>query len=137
MGLLFARRSQDIGSAVGWGVSYGFFWWILGPLTLAPILLGVAPRWTAPAAAALLPSLVGHLAYGAGGVTFHLLEPADALSQSGGDMSPLSCRAMPLIGFPPIHCGRLRVYMEKTPAQVSHELVPMLVRVCDGNDAAV
>lgn len=74
-GLLFARRSHDIGSSVGWGVSYGFFWWILGPLTLAPIMLGVAPRWTAPAAAALLPSLVGHLAYGAGlGVTFHLLE---------------------------------------------------------------
>jgi uncharacterized membrane protein YagU involved in acid resistance len=74
-GLLFARQSHDLGSAVGWGVSYGFFWWILGPLTLAPMLLGVAPRWTAPAAAALLPSLVGHLAYGAGlGVTFHRLE---------------------------------------------------------------
>jgi uncharacterized membrane protein YagU involved in acid resistance len=74
-GLLFARQSHDLGAAVGWGVSYGFFWWILGPLTLAPIMLGAAPRWTAPAAAALLPSLVGHLAYGAGlGVTFHLLE---------------------------------------------------------------
>jgi hypothetical protein len=74
-GLLFARQSHDLGSAVGWGVSYGFFWWILGPLTLAPMLLGLAPRWTAPAAAALLPSLVGHLAYGGGlGVTFHLLE---------------------------------------------------------------
>jgi uncharacterized membrane protein YagU involved in acid resistance len=66
-GLLFARQSHDLGAAVGW--------WILGPLTLAPIMLGAAPRWTAPAAAALLPSLVGHLAYGAGlGVTFHLLE---------------------------------------------------------------
>jgi uncharacterized membrane protein YagU involved in acid resistance len=74
-GLLFARRSHDLGSAVGWGVSYGFFWWMLGPLTFAPILLGAAPRWTAAAAAALLPSLVGHLMYGAAlGVTFHLLE---------------------------------------------------------------
>jgi hypothetical protein len=74
-GLLFARRSHDLGSAVGWGVSYGFFWWILGALTLEPILLGTVPRWTADAAGALLPSLVGHLTYGAGlGITFYLLE---------------------------------------------------------------
>lgn len=31
-GLLFRRQSYDIGSALGWGVSYGFFWWVLGPL---------------------------------------------------------------------------------------------------------
>jgi uncharacterized membrane protein YagU involved in acid resistance len=74
-GLLFARRSHDLGSAIGWGVSYGFFWWVLGPLTLAPIMVGADPRWTPAAAAALLPGLVGHLTYGAGlGVTFHLLE---------------------------------------------------------------
>ena len=29
-GLLFQRQSYDIGSALGWGVSYGFFWWIFG-----------------------------------------------------------------------------------------------------------
>ena len=39
------------------------------------MLLGTAPRWTAAIAAGLLPSLVGHLLYGAGlGVAFHLLE---------------------------------------------------------------
>jgi hypothetical protein len=74
-GLFFARQSYDIGSGLGWGLSYGFFWWVLGPLTLEPTLLGAAPRWTAAIAAGLLPSLVGHLLYGAGlGVTFHLLE---------------------------------------------------------------
>jgi uncharacterized membrane protein YagU involved in acid resistance len=74
-GLLFLRRSFDIGSALGWGISYGFFWWILGPLTLLPILLGVAPKWTTEIAASRMASLVGHLAYGAAlGVTFHLLE---------------------------------------------------------------
>ena len=36
-GLLFKGRSYDVGSALGWGVSYGFFWWILGALTLMPI----------------------------------------------------------------------------------------------------
>jgi len=74
-GLLFRRQSYDLGSALGWGVSYGFFWWILGPLTLLPLLLGATPRWTSDVAAGLTASLVGHLAYGAAlGVGFHLLE---------------------------------------------------------------
>ena len=74
-GLLFRRQSYDLNSALGWGVSYGFFWWILGPLTLMPILLGGTPQWTVQTAAGLFASLVGHLAYGAGlGVAFHLLE---------------------------------------------------------------
>lgn len=74
-GVLFRRQSYDIGSALGWGVAYGFFWWILGPLTLLPILLGAPPRWTVEVAAGLTASLVGHLAYGAAvGITFHRLE---------------------------------------------------------------
>ncbi len=74
-GLLFRRQSYDVGSALGWGVSYGFFWWVLGALTLMPALLGAAPQWTVQAAAALFGSLVAHLAYGAAlGVAFHLLE---------------------------------------------------------------
>jgi len=69
-GLLFRRRSYDVGSALGWGVSYGFFWWVLGSLALLPVLLGGSPRWDADAAAATFLSLVGHLAYGAAlGVT--------------------------------------------------------------------
>lgn len=44
-GLLFRRQSYDVGSALGWGVSYGFFWWILGPLTLMPFLQGSTPQW--------------------------------------------------------------------------------------------
>ena len=74
-GLLFLRRSFDLGSALGWGVSYGFFWWVLGPLTLLPLLLGTVPRWTPEIAGALTASLIGHLAYGAAvGITFFLLE---------------------------------------------------------------
>lgn len=74
-GLLFRRQSADLGSALGWGVAYGFVWWLIGPLTLLPLLLGVAPEWTAERAGALMASLVGHLAYGAGlGITFFRLE---------------------------------------------------------------
>jgi uncharacterized membrane protein YagU involved in acid resistance len=73
--LLFRLQSYDLGSALGWGVSYGFFWWVLGALTLMPVLLGEPPQWTVSAAADAFPALVGHLAYGAGlGAAIYLLE---------------------------------------------------------------
>ena len=65
-GLLFRRQSYDVGSALGWGVSFGFFWWILGSLTLMPLLLGATPDWTVGVAAEAFPALVGHLVYGTG-----------------------------------------------------------------------
>ncbi len=74
-GVLFHRQSYDIGSALGWGLSYGFFWSILGPLTLMPIFLGGTPQWGATTVAATFPNLIGHLAYGAGlGLIFYILE---------------------------------------------------------------
>ena len=74
-GVLFRRQSYDVGSALGWGVSYGFLWSILGPLTLMPVLLGSTPQWTVEAVGAAFPNLIGHLVYGAGlGITFYLLE---------------------------------------------------------------
>ncbi|ROO85995.1 hypothetical protein EDD29_3552 [Actinocorallia herbida] len=48
-----------------WGLAYGAFWWYLGPLTLLPLLTGGEVAWTLPAARSLLPSLFGHLAFGA------------------------------------------------------------------------
>ena len=53
-------------SGVGVGLAYGGVWWILGPLTLMPLFMGMGfgVNWNAAAAAAMLPSLVGHLMYG-------------------------------------------------------------------------
>ena len=74
-GLFFRRQAFDAGAAVGWGTAYGFVWWLLGPLTLAPIIAGAEPAWSVAAAAAAFPGLIGHLAYGAGlGLTFYWLE---------------------------------------------------------------
>ena len=74
-GLLFRRQTYDVGTALGWGLSYGFLWWILGALTLMPLLLGSAPTWSVAAAADAFPALVGHLAYGGGlGLTLYALE---------------------------------------------------------------
>ena len=74
-GLLFRGQSYDLGSALGWGTTYGFIWWLIGPMTLMSVFLGSTPQWTAEVAAATFPSLIGHLSYGAGlGITLYLLE---------------------------------------------------------------
>lgn len=64
-GLLFQHEAPNLGSGVAWGLTYGLIWWFLGPLTLMPILLGQPFVWTTDVAGALLPSLIGHLLYGA------------------------------------------------------------------------
>lgn len=74
-GLAFRAQTYDAASALGWGVAYGLLWWVLGAITLLPVLLGGTPQWSADAAADAFPSLVGHLAYGAGlGLVYHALE---------------------------------------------------------------
>lgn len=73
--VLFRGRSYDLTSGLGWGLSYGFFWWVFGALTLLPVLLGQPPRWNATAIAVAFPGLVGHLAYGGGlGAAYAWLE---------------------------------------------------------------
>ncbi len=74
-GLLFNYEAPDAGSSVLWGMLYGLVWWFVGHLTLLPILLGGPFVWTTEAAAAGLPSLIGHLIYGAAlALLFLLLE---------------------------------------------------------------
>ena len=74
-GLLFRYEAPNLGSGIAWGLLYGLVWWFLGWLTLLPILLGGSFTWSAQAASALLPSLIGHLAYGAAtAFVFMLLE---------------------------------------------------------------
>ncbi|MBA2681004.1 MAG: hypothetical protein H0U76_21735, partial [Ktedonobacteraceae bacterium] len=64
-GLLFKYEAPDRGSSIAWGMLYGLIWWFIGPLTLMPILLGGTVTWTIRAANLALPSLLGHLIYGA------------------------------------------------------------------------
>ena len=58
------------------GLAYGFAWWILGPLTLMPFFIGMAlgVNWNVAAMGQAIPSLVGHLIFGAVlGVTYSWL----------------------------------------------------------------
>lgn len=64
-GVLFERESPDRSAALAWGLFYGLTWWFLGTLTLFPVWLGGSFTWTSAAAAVALPSLIGHLIYGA------------------------------------------------------------------------
>lgn len=78
-GLLFEHESPDAGSSMAWGMLYGLAWWFLGPLTLMPILLGHPVIWTMQAADVLLPSLLGHVIYGAAtGLVFFWFESRHA-----------------------------------------------------------
>jgi hypothetical protein len=81
-GVQFHREAPDAGSAVAWGLVYGLIWWFVGQLTLLPLLLGGSFTWTAAAGAAGLPSLIGHLIYGAGtALVFLWLEQGHAAWQ--------------------------------------------------------
>ena len=74
-GLLFRDEAPSIGLGIPWGFLFGMIWWYVGPLTLLPLILTGVYDWRASAAAALLPSLIGHLIYGgATAFTFLVLE---------------------------------------------------------------
>ncbi len=64
-GLLFRNELLRLGRGILWGWVFGLLWWYLGPLTLLPLIRTGEADWRPEAAAALLPSLVGHLLYGA------------------------------------------------------------------------
>ena len=65
--LVLGRLATGIRSGLRYGLLYGGAWWLLGPLTLMPLFLGMGlgVNWSLTAAVTMLPSLVGHLMYGA------------------------------------------------------------------------
>ena len=64
--VLFQAFAKTTGTGLGYGLVYGAIWWVLGPLTLMPFMMGMGlgTNWNAAAATAMLPSLVGHLIFG-------------------------------------------------------------------------
>jgi uncharacterized membrane protein YagU involved in acid resistance len=64
-GLLFRKEASSLGLGMAWGWLFGLIWWFVGPMTFLPLLLTGVCDWSTDAASALLPSLMGHLVYGA------------------------------------------------------------------------
>lgn len=64
-GILFRSESSNIGMGIAWGWLFGLIWWYAGPITLQPLLQTGQCDWSTDAVSYLLPSLMGHLIYGA------------------------------------------------------------------------
>ncbi len=74
-GLLFRYEAPTAEWGALWGSTFGLIWWYLGPMTLLPLILTGQCDWSTEAASKLLPSLIGHLVYGAAmALTFFLFE---------------------------------------------------------------
>jgi hypothetical protein len=74
-GVLFRDEASNLAMAGAWGWLFGLIWWYAGPLTLLPLILTGEIDWRVTAASALLPSLLGHLIYGAcTGLLFYVFE---------------------------------------------------------------
>jgi hypothetical protein len=68
-GLILGSLSRTYGQGVVFGLLYGVVWWVLGPMILMPLLLGmgsegIASQFGAAFSAPMLMSLLGHLIYG-------------------------------------------------------------------------
>lgn len=73
-GVIFRYQPQGYAPTVSAGVLYGLVWWIIGPLTVVPAVLGRGPTWSVKDANAALPSLIGHVLFGAlTGLLYHVL----------------------------------------------------------------
>ena len=63
-GLIFGTLSRNYGQGALFGLIYGVIWWVLGPMILMPLLLGMGLQFGAAFTPPMLMSLAGHLAYG-------------------------------------------------------------------------
>jgi NADH dehydrogenase len=71
---IFRYQPGGYAPTISAGVLYGLVWWIIGPLTVAPAILGRGPTWSVADANAALPSLIGHVLFGAlTGFWYHVL----------------------------------------------------------------
>lgn len=66
-GVALGSVARTAALGVGAGAAYGMAWWVIGPLTMMPLMMGMgfATQWNGAAVKAALPSLMGHVIYGA------------------------------------------------------------------------
>jgi hypothetical protein len=63
-GGLFGGRIASLPQGAAWGLGYGVIWWVLGPLVIMPLMMGMGLQLGAALSGPMLMSLVGHLLYG-------------------------------------------------------------------------
>lgn len=92
---LFSSHVDSTAARLSGGLAYGLLCWLLGPLSIGPLLHGRSPGWSFPEAAAAFPSLIAYLLFGgvvAGAfsvvVTRDRFRPADPRVQEGAQAPP-------------------------------------------------
>jgi NADH dehydrogenase len=74
-GTIFRYHPDSYATSISFGVLFGLLAWIIVPLTISPILVGMSPEWSASEAAAAFPFLIGYLLFGAvTGLSFYVLQ---------------------------------------------------------------
>lgn len=78
--IVLGKFATSTGRSLLAGILYGMVWWVLGPLTIMPMMMGMGIQWNAAAMAKAMPSLMGHVIYGAIlGFTFARLSRSEQL----------------------------------------------------------
>jgi len=63
-GALFGGRSGTYGGGALWGFVNGMIWWVLGPIVIMPLMMGMGLQFEAMFTGPMLMSLMGHVIYG-------------------------------------------------------------------------
>ncbi len=72
--VILRYQPHSYAATLSTGLLLGLLLWIVGPLTLPPLLRGEGPSWSVVEASRAFPSLLGHLLYGGLiGLGFHIL----------------------------------------------------------------
>lgn len=64
IGGLFRRQTGGTTAQATGGLTIGLLWWVIGPLTVVPLLQGVGPAWSLAEAGEVFSNLVGSLLVG-------------------------------------------------------------------------
>lgn len=71
-GFVYRYRAGAYAATISSGIVGGLVWWIVGPLTVVPLVAGDSPTWSIADATTLFPSLIGSLFFGAlAGILFY------------------------------------------------------------------
>lgn len=62
--MVLGRRVHSHGSGAGLGALYGLFLWVLGPLMMMPVMMGMGLQFANAFSTQNLMSLAGHLMFG-------------------------------------------------------------------------
>jgi hypothetical protein len=104
-GVLFRNERPSAGLGIAWGSLFGLIWWYAGVLTFLPLVLVGSLDWRPKAATMLLPSLIGHLIYGAVSASIFLaFERRQASQLSFATSHQKDAEASPTAGAAPALC---------------------------------